>query len=183
LSNELTLKAGDLAFLDRPKFFCYYRRSRFQGFEKRKFNGETVVLGDKIGGTSGKIISQRVLPNLGGGPKMETSFQANGSILGTNVKETGTYVSVSVVRPDGTLYGEGQGVMVTKDGKMATWTGHGVGMIKKDGTASYRGAVYYQTAPPRWGGPAEQDRGGIRIRGGRRRQNALRVLGMEVARS
>jgi len=79
---------------------------------------------------------------------METSFQANGSILGTNVKETGTYWTV--VRPDGTLYGEGQGVMITKDGKMATWTGHGVGMMKRDGTASYRGAVYYQTTPPRW---------------------------------
>jgi len=49
------------------------------------------MLGEKIGGTSGKITSQRVLPNLGGGPKMETSFQANGSILGTDVKETGTY--------------------------------------------------------------------------------------------
>jgi hypothetical protein len=106
------------------------------------------MLGDKIGETSGKITSQRVLPNLGGGPKMETSFQANGSILGTNVKETGTYWSL--VRPDGTLYGEGQGVMITKDGKMATWRGHGVGTMKKDGTASYRGAVYYQTAPPRW---------------------------------
>ena len=79
------------------------------------------MLGDKIGETSGKITSQRVLPNLGGDPKMETSFQANGSILGTNVKETGTY-----------------------------WTGHGVGTMKKDGTASYRGAVYYQTSPPRW---------------------------------
>jgi len=106
------------------------------------------MLGEKIGETSGKITSQRVLPNLGGGPKMETSFQANGSILGTNVKETGTYWTLG--RPDGTLYGEGQGVMITKDGKMATWTGQGVGMMKKDGTASYRGAVYYQTSPPRW---------------------------------
>jgi hypothetical protein len=108
------------------------------------------MLGDKNGGTSGKITSQRVLSNLGGGPKMETSFQANGSILGTNVKEMGSYWTV--VRPDGTLYGEGQGVMVTKDAKMATWTGHGVGTMKKDGTASYRGAVYYQTTPPRWPG-------------------------------
>jgi hypothetical protein len=120
------------------------------------------MLGDKIGGTSGKITSQRVLPNLGGGPKMETSFQANGSILGTNVKETGTYWTV--FRSDGTLYGEGQGVMMTKDGKTATWTGHGVGMMKKDGTASYRGAVYYQTSPPRWA-RLKQGRGGIRIRG------------------
>ena len=106
------------------------------------------MLGEKIGGTSGKVTSQSVLPNPGGGPKMETSFQASGSILGVDVKETGTYRTV--VRPDGTLYGEGQGVMILRDGKMATWTGHGVGTMKKDGTASYRGAVYYQTMPPRW---------------------------------
>ena len=106
------------------------------------------MLGEKIGGTAGKITSQRVLPNLGGGPKMETSFQASGSILGTDVKETGTYCTM--VRPDGTLYGEGQGVMILKDGKMATWTANGVGTTKKDGTASFCGAVYYQTCPPRW---------------------------------
>ena len=64
------------------------------------------MLGEKIGETSGKITSQRVLRNLGGGPKIETSFQASGSILGTDVKETGTYCTV--VRPDGTLCGEGQ---------------------------------------------------------------------------
>lgn len=73
------------------------------------------MLGEKIGETSGKITSQRILPNLGGGPQMETSFRANGSILSTSVKETGTYWTI--VRPDGTLYGEGQGVMMTKDGK------------------------------------------------------------------
>jgi len=38
---------------------------------------------------------------------------------------------------------------MTKDGKMATWTGHGVGTANKDGTASYRGALYYQTTPAR----------------------------------
>ena len=64
------------------------------------------MLGEKIGGTSGKITSQRVLSNLGGDPKMETSFQATGSILGTDVKEMGTYCTL--VRPDGTQYGEGQ---------------------------------------------------------------------------
>jgi hypothetical protein len=106
------------------------------------------MLGEKIGEMSGKITAQRVLPNPGEGLKMETSFQANGSLLGTNVRETGTYWTA--VRPDGTLYGEGQGVMTGKDGKMATWTGHGVGVAKKDGTASYRGAIYYQTMPPRW---------------------------------
>jgi hypothetical protein len=49
------------------------------------------MLGEKIGEISGKVTMQRVLANLGGYPKMETSFQASGSVLGTNVKDTGTY--------------------------------------------------------------------------------------------
>ena len=65
------------------------------------------MLGEKIGEMSGKINSQRVLPNPSGGPKMETSFQGNGSLLGTNVRETGTYSTV--VRPDGTLDGKVKG--------------------------------------------------------------------------
>ena len=64
------------------------------------------MLGEKIGGTSGKITSQRVLPNLGGGPKMETSFQANGSILGTNVKETAPTRPLSVRTAHSTAKGK-----------------------------------------------------------------------------
>jgi len=79
---------------------------------------------------------------------METSFQPSGSVLGTNIKDTGTYTTI--LRPDGTQYGTGQGIMITKDGKTATWTGHGVGTMKKDGTATYCGALYFQTMPPEW---------------------------------
>src|SRR5438093_13555409 len=101
------------------------------------------MLGEKIGEISGKITIQRVLPKLGGGPKMETSFQASGSLLGTDLKVTGTYWTV--VRPDGTHYGDGQGVMVTQDGKMATWTGDGVVTMKNDGAGTYRAAMYLDT--------------------------------------
>ena len=104
--------------------------------------------GDKIGEESGKVTSQRVLPNPGGGPKMETSFQASGTLLGTGHTTTGTYASI--VRPDGTIYGEGQGIVISKDGDMATWVGQGVGTIKKDGSVSYRGAIYYQTSSAKW---------------------------------
>ena len=104
--------------------------------------------GEKIGEGSGKVTSQRVLPNPNGGPKIETTFQSKGKLLGVEQTETGTYCSV--MRPDGTLYGEGQGVIMGKDGEMATWVGQGVGMIKKDGAVSYRGAVYYQTTSQRW---------------------------------
>src|SRR3990172_6912065 len=104
--------------------------------------------GEKIGESSGKVTSRRVLPNPGGGPKMEASFEVSGRLLGVEDKETGTYWSV--VRPDGSLYGEGQGIIMGKGGEVATWVGQGVGTIKKDGGVSYRGAVYYQTSTPAW---------------------------------
>jgi len=37
-----------------------------------------------------------------------------------------------------------------KNGDLATWIGQGVGTIKKDGSVSYRGALYYQTSSPKW---------------------------------
>src|SRR5438477_540059 len=80
--------------------------------------------------------------------RSDTSSTIFWSMLGTNIKDTGTYTTI--FRPDGTQYGEGQGIMITKDGKTATWTGHRVGTIKKDGTASYRGALYFQTMPSQW---------------------------------
>jgi hypothetical protein len=106
------------------------------------------MLGEKLGETSGKVTSRRVLANPGGGPKMETTFEASGRILGVEENEVGTYWSV--VRPDGTLYGEGQGVIMGKGGEQAAWIGQGVGTIKKDGSVSYRGAVYYQTHAAVW---------------------------------
>ncbi len=79
---------------------------------------------------------------------METSFEAQGTLLNVEESETGTYWSV--VRPDGTLFGEGQGIIMGKGGELATWVGQGVGTIKKDGAVSYRGAIYYQTSSPAW---------------------------------
>ena len=101
------------------------------------------MLGEKIAEATGKILVRRVLPSEVG-PKMETSFQANGSLLGTEVRETGTYTAA--IRPNGTIFGEGQGVIISKDGEMATWQGQGVGTIKPGGTVSYRGAVFYQSS-------------------------------------
>ena len=106
------------------------------------------MLGEKICEETGQITSQRVLPNPGGSPKMETSFQVSMTLLGVKATETATYWSV--MRPDGTLYGEGQGITMGKDGELATWMGQGVGTMRKDGSASYRGALYYQSSSARW---------------------------------
>ena len=106
------------------------------------------MLGERIGEEAGKVTSQRVLPAVNGAARMETSFQAAGSTYGVAATDTGTYIAT--MRPDGTLYGEGQGVMMGKTGEAATWIGQGIGTFKKDGSISYRGACYYQTASPSW---------------------------------
>ncbi len=106
------------------------------------------MLGEKVTEEAGKITGQRVLPSNGGAPKVETSFQQMGKILGVDETDMGTYESV--MRPDGTLLGIGQGVIMGKGGETATWTGQGIGIFKADGSISFRGAIYYQSAHPTW---------------------------------
>lgn len=101
------------------------------------------MLGEQIGEEKGKVTGQRVLRSASGAPSMETSFQSSGKILGVGATTTGTYTAE--MRPDGTLYGEGQGIVMTEDGGAATWKGGGVGVLKAGGAVSYRGAIYYQT--------------------------------------
>jgi hypothetical protein len=43
------------------------------------------------------------------------------------------------------MYGEGQGVITTKDGKgMATWTGQGIGRFMGPGKISFRGSLFFR---------------------------------------
>jgi hypothetical protein len=104
------------------------------------------MLGEQMGEARGKRTARRVV-SVDGGFKVEVSFETSGKLLGVNATEVGTYWSVS--RPDGTLYGEGQGVVLTEDGGMATWKGQGVGKFVGGGAVSYRGAIYYTTTSPK----------------------------------
>jgi hypothetical protein len=56
----------------------------------------------------------------------------------------GTYVAGS--KPDGSLYGEGEGVLAFLDGDMVTWRGAGSGKLGPGGSVRYVGAVHYFTA-------------------------------------
>jgi hypothetical protein len=67
------------------------------------------MLGEMIGEESGQTTGIRVLPSEGPAPTVEVSFQAGGKLLGAETTDMGTYSSV--VRPDGTLHGAGQGVI------------------------------------------------------------------------
>ncbi len=104
------------------------------------------MLGEKLGELHGKITGYRVLPADGDRPRVETSLEISGTLLETEITLMGTYYSV--VRADGSLYGEcpWQGVLMTKDGEVGTWAGSGVGRFTGDGTGvSFRGPLYFQT--------------------------------------
>ena len=101
------------------------------------------MLGDIIGEERGQTTGTRVLQSETG-PRVEVSFQAQGTLLGKDVTDMGTYISVA--RSDGTMYAEGQGIAMTADGEMASWRGQGVGHFTRPGALAWRGAIYYETA-------------------------------------
>jgi len=102
------------------------------------------MLGEQLGEESGKITGRRVIRSGAGGPRVEDSFQSTGKIAGAAYRGIGTYWAA--MRTGGFLYGEGQGVMMTKDGDGIMWVGQGTGRFKPEGGVRWRGAVYYETA-------------------------------------
>src|SRR5918996_2724816 len=108
-----------------------------------------MALGELIADSTGKITGQRVLDVEI--PKMETSFAMEGNYRGIPCTDVGTYTSV--LREGGVLYGEGQGIITTKDGQgMATWTGQGIGRFTGPGKVSFRGSLFFKTPPTFEGG-------------------------------
>jgi len=75
---------------------------------------------------------------------VEVSFEDAGNMLGVATNGMGTYKSDA--GPDGSLYGDGQGVMITADGEPITWRGSGAGKLLAGGAVSYRGILYYRTS-------------------------------------
>jgi len=112
-------------------------------------NASTVTdsLGDPFFVEQGRIIGQRVLA-VTPQPQLESSFMANATITSrsdsvTNAINTGT--SVSTLNADGTFRGEGQGILRTQGGDVATWTNQVVGNLTPEGTIITRGVGFWNT--------------------------------------
>jgi hypothetical protein len=99
------------------------------------------MLGAQIGETKGKRIVRRVIST--DPPTVEVSFEDSGHLFGVPTTGFGTYTSI--IRPDGSIYGEGQGINTTDDGEGISWTGTGVGKFLPGGAISYRGMLFFQT--------------------------------------
>jgi hypothetical protein len=98
------------------------------------------MLGEQIGEETGKVIARRVL-STDGGAKVEVSLQSSGKLIGVEFRSTVTYWAG--IRPDGSLYGEAQGLVVGTGGERATFKAQGVGKLLDGGAVSYRGAQYF----------------------------------------
>jgi len=100
------------------------------------------MLGAQIGESKGKRIVRRILST--DPPTAEVTFEDSGTMAGVATNGSGTYTSV--IRPDGSIFGHGQGLIITVDGDSIMWTGTGLGKFGAGGAVSYRGMLFYQTA-------------------------------------
>jgi hypothetical protein len=103
------------------------------------------MLGELIIESKGKITGQRVLSVENGIPKLEISISGTGKLTG-NIEVTESWTYWAIQRPDGTSYGEGHGIMMTKDGsEVVTGLARGEGKITESGKMRYKSAIFYET--------------------------------------
>lgn len=102
------------------------------------------MLGDYLGELKGKITGRRVL-DVTNGPTLEVNVTREGKLNGVEVAEMLTYSSTRT--PDGSWYGHGQGVIMTKDGsETATFTGAGIGHFTGPAKVRYSGSMFFGTS-------------------------------------
>jgi len=109
-----------------------------------------MALGEELGEGRGKITTLRVLSD----GKIEVSQQGTGKLLGSEIiSDVATYWTV--MRPNGTAYGEGQQALMSGDGGSAVYKGSGVGKPIGQGSSGgwkYAVAAAFQTVTSqKWG--------------------------------
>jgi hypothetical protein len=107
-----------------------------------------MALGEVLGEARGKVTAMRVLSD----GKMEVSQQGNGKLLGSEITDTVTYWTV--MRPNGTAYGEGHQIIMSSDGSAAVWKGSGVGKPIGQGGGGWKYAyagAFQTVSSQKWG--------------------------------
>ena len=106
------------------------------------------MLGEKLGEEEGRVTSRRVLKGDAAGSYMrvEISFEAQGTLLGVQYMNLGTYEIIG--RGPGQMYGEGQGIIQGTNGEEGIWNGHGVGEDAGNGVLKFAASIAFQTNTP-----------------------------------
>jgi hypothetical protein len=103
-------------------------------------------LGDPFYTERTKATSIRVIDVING-PKVEVSFSGNGTIRDSiNVTDIGTIWTLPT--SGGMIYSEGQGLLTTQQGEMATYTQQAIGQITPEGRVVFHGSMFFKTLSP-----------------------------------
>jgi len=101
------------------------------------------MLGDIIYEGQGKLENRRIVGIKDGNPLLEGTISQTGVIKGIDVTNLVTYNSI--LQSDGTIYGEGFGLISTLDGSgRVTWKGQSIARIAGE-TRRDIGSIFYNT--------------------------------------
>jgi hypothetical protein len=106
-------------------------------------NSATTTLGSPFFVEKGKVIGQRIL-SVTPQPQLEFTIRANATING-NINATNTGTTVSTIQPNGVFHTKGQGIIMTQDGEVATYTNQIIGNLTEEGNVLSRGAGFWNT--------------------------------------
>jgi len=100
------------------------------------------MLGAQFGEGRGQRTGRRVLATE---PifKVEATVEEATTLLGVEGMNIITYTAQA--KPDGSLYGEGEGIFMSAQGDVVTWKGIGVGRFSEGGSIHYCGSLSYTT--------------------------------------
>ena len=94
---------------------------------------------------SGQITGVRVLPATAEGAHFEVSLTTQGTLEGTNYTALWSYTQVQ--RQDGSIYGQGDGVLTTECGEVVYLKGSGSAAGKEaDGSVKFKIINHHHTA-------------------------------------
>tara|TARA_B100000809_G_scaffold179935_1_gene177555 strand:+ start:3236 stop:3643 length:408 start_codon:yes stop_codon:yes gene_type:complete len=94
-----------------------------------------MALGELVLEDSGQITGIRVLSTDASGTTLELNLQLSGTIRGVGQNTLWTYTMLQ--RPDGSLYGQGNGVLTTANGDVIHLIGSGSGKANPGGTVRF----------------------------------------------
>ena len=107
----------------------------------------TKIFGEPIYKEISRLSSNSIVINAEGGIiKTQDSYIATGILKNVgNVTDKSNFITTYQSDSGNTSTSTGKGIITTKDGEIATYTGQDLGITDKNGTDTYRGILIFQT--------------------------------------
>ena len=107
----------------------------------------TQIFGEPIYKETSRHSSNSIVLNVEGGIIKTQDFStATGSLKNVgNVTDKSNFITTYQSDSGNTSTSTGKGIITTKDGEIATYTGQDLGITDKNGTDTYRGIIIFQT--------------------------------------